>query len=111
MSIPKRRRRITLRGSFEDKGKYIRCWNCGVTLNVDRDLGNPERSGNYETDAYVYAQTLNYGGKNPISTLDELGAIGVVLELDHNSDEITDYYTPRLPQVAQGCWFCGCTNL
>ena len=33
----KRKRRIPLRGSFEDEGKYYRCWNCGFICNIERD--------------------------------------------------------------------------
>jgi len=111
MRLPSRKRTIRLRGSFEDANKYIRCWNCGAILNVDRDLGDPERSGNYETDAVVFAQPLNLGGVNPISVMDELDTIGTIIKQDAAGNNITDYYSPRLPEVSKGCWLCGCTNL
>lgn len=108
MGFQHRKKRIRLKGSHEDAGKFFRCWNCGVVLNVDR-LGNHDSSGNYETDAIVNAQTLNYGGENPISTMDGLGSIGTIIEQDAAGNNITDYYTPRLPEVSKGCWFCGTT--
>lgn len=111
MRIPKRKRRINLSGSFEDKGKWIRCWNCGFIVNLDRDLGDPERSGNYQTDAIVQSQTLAMGGSSTISSLDTLSMIGTIIENDAAGNPITDYYTARMPEVAKGCSFCGCTNL
>jgi hypothetical protein len=109
--LPKRKRTIRLKGSFEDKGKYIRCWNCGFIVDTDRDLGDPERSGCYQTDATVYAQTLGMGGSNVESTLDGLDMIGVLIQNDNTGSPITSYYTPRLPEVSKGCPLCGCSNL
>lgn len=111
---PQRKRTIHLSGSFEDKNKYIRCWNCGFIVDTERDLGDSETSGNYETDAQVYSQSLVMGGESPYSTImvmDRLGMTGTMILEDANGDAITDYYTPRLPQVNKGCAFCGCTNL
>jgi hypothetical protein len=100
-TYPHRKRTIRLRGSFEDNGKYIRCWNCHFIVNVDRDLGDPERSGNYETDAYVYAQPLYLGGKPPVDVIkipdvvnefvlatEELDTIGGVIEEDTGHQRI-----------------------
>lgn len=109
--LPKRKRTITLKGSFEDRNKYIRCWNCGFIVDTDRDMGDPERSGCYQTDAVVYAQTLAMGGSNVESVIDGLGIIGVSLRNDNAGDDIERYYTPRKPEVSKGCPLCGCTNL
>jgi hypothetical protein len=111
MGYQHRKRIVRLKGSHEDAGKYFRCWNCGVVLSVDRNLGSHDTSGSYVTDAIVTAQTLEYGGGNPISTMDGLGNIGTIIEQDAAGNDITDYYTPRLPEVSKGCWFCGTTNL
>jgi len=108
---PHRKRTIRVSGSFEDRNKYIRCWNCGFIVDTERDLGDSERSGNYETDAVVYAQPLNFGGTNPISSMDRLDTIGTIIKNGPDGNPITDYYTPRLPEVAKGCPLCGCTNL
>ena len=111
---PQRKRTIHLSGSFEDKNKYIRCCNCGFIVNTERDLSDTETSGNYETDAIVYSQSLVMGGESPYSTIivmDRLDMAGTMILEDANGDAITDYYTPRLPQVNKGCAFCGCTNL
>jgi len=100
-----------LSGSFEDKNKYIRCHNCGFTVNTERDLGDSGTSGNYETDALVYSQSLVMGGDSTIMIMDRLGMAGTLILNDANGNSVTDYYTPRLPQVNKGCPFCGCTNL
>jgi hypothetical protein len=106
-----RKRTIQLSGSFDDHGKYIRCWNCGFIVNVDRDLGDPERSGNYQTDVIIASQSPTGSGTTPICTIDKLGSAVVLIENGADGDPITDYYTPRLPEVARGCPLCGCTNL
>lgn len=108
---PQRKRTIHLSGSFEDKNKYIRCHNCGFTVNTERDLGDSGTSGNYETDALVYSQSLVMGGDSTIMIMDRLGMAGTLILNDANGNSVTDYYTPRLPQVNKGCPFCGCTNL
>jgi hypothetical protein len=101
------RNKTMLRGSFEDSGKYARCYNCGFIVNLDRDVGDPERANLKITDAIVKAQTLEMGGTNPISTLETLNGVGVMLENNAAGSAITDYYTPRLPTVNRGCPFCG----
>lgn len=107
---PKRARRISIPGSFEDKGKYLRCWNCGFIVDVDRDCGDSERSGNYETDFTIEAGPLKGSGSTPYMELDGLNMIGTMIINGPNGDPITDYYTPRLPQSSRGCKFCGVTN-
>ncbi len=104
---PPMRNKTMLRGSFEDSGKYARCYNCGFIVNLDRDVGDPERANLKITDAIVKAQTLEMGGTNPISTLETLNGVGVMLENNAAGSAITDYYTPRLPAVNRGCPFCG----
>ncbi len=111
MRIQKRRRRIAVPGSFEDKGKYIRCWNCGFIVNVERDLGDTERDGVHIVDSVSGASNPSDSGVSPTLGLDTLSSAGVLLENDSADDAVTDYYTARLPEVISGCPFCGCTNL
>ena len=108
---PHRKRTIHLSGSFEDRNKWIRCWNCGFIVNVDRDLGDPEQSGVEITDAIVQAQTLEMGGTAPNCSMDNLDMVGTLIKEDASGTAITDYYTPRLAQVSRNCPFCGCGNL
>lgn len=110
-TTPTRRRITRLKGSFEDSNKYIRCPNCGFIVNTERDIGDNATSGNYETDAYVYSQPIQLGGTSAIISLDRINSTMSLIEYDANGDEITDFYTPRLPQVNKGCAFCGCGNL
>lgn len=108
---PHRKRTIHLSGSFEDRGKWIRCWNCGFIVNVDRDLGDPEQPGVEITDAIVQAQTLEMGGTAPNCSMDNLDMVGTLIKQDASGTAITDYYTPRLAEVSRGCPFCGTNNL
>ena len=115
---PHRRKNIRLSGSFEEKNKWIRCWNCGFIVNTERDLGDPEHSGVLitdtgvsVTDAIVEAQTLCMGGSDPRGSIDTLNGVGTMIMNDASGTAITDYYTPRLASAIRGCKFCGCTNL
>jgi len=108
---PTRKRRINVPGSFEDKGKYIRCWNCGFIVDLDRDLGDPNRSGNYETDTIIESQPQTGSGSDTILGMDTLSMIGVLILNGLDGNPITDYYTPRIPLVSKGCPLCGCENL
>lgn len=78
---------------------------------MERDLGDPERSGNYETDAVAVSQAETVDGDDSAIGLDTLDMVGAMMENDPAGDAIADYYTPRLPEVGRGCPFCGCTNL
>lgn len=109
--LPKRKRTIALPGSFEDSGKWVRCWNCGFIVNVDRDLGNQESAGNYETDFYFEAVSPAGSGESPIIVMDTLDQVGPCIVNGLDGDPVTDYYTPRMPQVSKGCPLCGCANL
>lgn len=108
---PTRKRRISVPGSFEDKNKYIRCWNCGFIVNVDRDLGDNERTGNYETDAIVASQPRTGSGLSTYIQLDKINMVGYIIINGADGNPVTDYYTPRNPLVSMGCPFCGVTNL
>lgn len=108
--LPRRRRSKQLSGSFEDHGKWIRCWNCGFIINLDRDLGDPERSGNYQTEVIIPSPSPAGSGTTPLSMFDSLSMIGNMIGLDNTGSAITDYYTPRNSEVAKGCPLCGTNN-
>ena len=49
--LRKEKRTIPIRGIWEDKGKYFRCWNCGFVCDSQRDsLGD---HGGVTTGTYV----------------------------------------------------------
>ena len=107
-TIRGRKRTVTIPGSFEDSGKWLRCWNCGFPVNVDRDLGgSTDQSGNYETEVYLDAVSPAGSGDSPIIGMDTLGMVGPIIENGADDEPITDYYTPRIPLVSHGCPLCG----
>jgi hypothetical protein len=105
--LPKRKKTIRVPGSFEDKNKYLRCWNCGFIVNTERDLGSSDRDGNYCEDFAVEGQAVSGNGVDPILGMETLDGVGIVLENGADGDPITDYYTPRVPKVSHGCPLCG----
>ena len=109
--LPKKKRRIALPGSFEDSGKWVRCWNCGFIVNVDRDLGNPEKAGNFETVQILEAVSPVGSGNDPSIGLDVLDQVGTCVKNLSGDIAPDSYYTPRVPQVSRGCPLCGCGNM
>jgi hypothetical protein len=109
--LPKRKRTIRVPGSFEERNKYVRCWNCGYIVNTERDLGSSDRDGNYSEDFPVYGVAVANSGNSPLLGLDTLNNIGIILQNGADATADTDYYTPRMPKVSHGCPFCGVTNL
>lgn len=112
---PRLKRRIRVEGSFEDRGKWSRCWRCGFILNADRDFSGSEDGGSYSTVAIIPASSPVGGGdeKSAILSADIFPSIGSVTNqnrFDVDGDFIP-YYEPQLTQVSQGCPFCGTTNL
>ena len=74
-------------------------------------MGDPERTGNYETDMVVASQFPAGSGSGIQIGLDALSMVGMLLINGPDGNPVTDFYMPRVPQVARGCALCGVTNL
>jgi len=111
--IERRKRTIRLPGDFEETNQFVRCWNCGYTVDLSTDVGSPDRTGNYETDAVIPSQNVPGSGDQLtiMSTLETFNMVGVALELGADGNPITEYYTPRVASVSRGCPLCGINNL
>jgi hypothetical protein len=112
--IPKRKRTVRLQGSFDDRGKYIRCWQCGFIVDTQRDLGNPGKTGGYVDEAEYSETEIRMSGNNKLY-LDANGynqfGVGPLIKLKPDGTAITDYYVPKISRVSMGCPLCGVTNL
>uniref|UniRef100_A0A6M3JL02 Uncharacterized protein n=1 Tax=viral metagenome TaxID=1070528 RepID=A0A6M3JL02_9ZZZZ len=109
-TLPKRKRTVRVPGSFEDKNKYLRCWNCGFVVNTERDLGSSDRDGNYQEDFAVVGQSVTGSGDSIVLGMDTLDMVGIILKNGADGDPITEYYTPRVAKVSHGCALCGVTS-
>jgi len=101
--LPKHRRSRQLYGSFEDSGKWYKCWVCGFIFDITKiavgsGKGTSSEDFPIEDTDTVSRNSLSIEGN---STIIENGADG---------DPITYYYTPRKATVIGGCPFCGCMN-
>jgi hypothetical protein len=110
--LPRHKRSQRLRGSFEDSNRWIKCWNCGFTIDLTKVSiggrgGIEVRDFSYENQDIVDSGDPN----NILLTLDTLNMEGVILEDGADGSAITDYYTPRIAVAVRGCPCCGCTNL
>lgn len=110
-TLRKRKRKIKVWGVDEDTGKYIRCWNCGFIVNVDRDLGDPDRNGTVFSD--VVMADLPPPHREGYDDQQYVTAMSDTLDMKSTLiDPAQDIqYTPRLSTVVRGCPLCGCTNL
>ena len=108
--LPRHRRSVRLPGSEEDRGRYIKCWNCGFVVDLSKNLGNSGASGIQVTDFPNPTDTAFVGGecfaqwKYPFR-LGSVGKNGLTGGVD------TYQYTPRKAEAVSGCPLCGCTNL
>jgi hypothetical protein len=110
--LPKQKRIIHLPGADEDRNKWIRCWNCGFRVKVDRDIGDPEHSGIQVTDAAIPANPPFGSGASPISVLENFDMVGLSLKNDKpDGTPETIIYTPRMAEAVRGCPLCGTSNL
>jgi len=106
--IPSPKRIVRIPGSFDDRNRYIRCWHCGVIVDLDRYTGNSPGPGTVISD-------FGTGQYTPDDSLALLGTLDTELAIlstgpDGTADNST--YTPRMAEAVPGaCWFCGCTNL
>lgn len=105
--LPKQKRRIKVWGADEDTGKYIRCWNCGAIVDVDRDLGDPDKSGlTYAAVTIPDVQPPHDDGRDERRYDIMLATWNGTPGDGGNSD-----YQAKTSTVVRGCWLCGCTNL
>jgi transcription elongation factor Elf1 len=93
-------------GSFEDSGKYFKCWVCGAINSIERNIG----FDGYGTTCVDIIQEDITKQSNKL-TLDSVDMIGTMIKLGQDSLPITTYYTPREVQTIFGCWSCGSTNI
>ena len=115
---PRHPRSKMLQGSFEDRNRWIRCWNCQSINDLDRLSGDPERAGNIYLDDIEPSTIPILQGDDPINgysialnlacTFDTLDQVGTLMEL--SPDGVTPLpVTLREVKVEtpSGCWLCG----
>lgn len=117
-ALRSRKRVAYLPGTGEDRNRYVRCWNCGFTVDLNQYVGG-DASGiqvtEYVTDSVIGTeaaqQYLLENGEINIESYNEIpDEIGTIIETGPDGEEVTDYYTPRFAEAVGGCPFCGCRN-
>ena len=119
---PRHRRSKYLQGSFEDRNRWRRCWNCGFINDLNRLGGDPERAGNIYLDDIEPSTIPVMQGDDPLNgyytslnlacTIETLDQMGTLMEL--GPDGVTpipvDIREVKV-ETATGCAFCGETDL
>lgn len=49
--LPRHRRSVRLPGAEEDRGRYLKCWNCGFIVDTKLGLASPGSRGLFYTDS------------------------------------------------------------
>jgi hypothetical protein len=110
--LPRHQQSKRLPGSFEDKNRWIKCWNCGFVIDKDR-LTKSDQMAFSITDYPVENTEVRMSGDelNIFLTQDGLDTVGTMIENGPDGNPITDYYTPRICRPLNGCPFCNVVNL
>jgi hypothetical protein len=115
---PRHTRSKRLQGSFEDRNRWIRCWNCQSINDLNRLSGDPERAGNIYLDDIEPSTVPILQGDDQVNgystalnlacTIETLDQIGTLMEL--SSDGVTPVPVTLREVIAEtprGCFFCG----
>lgn len=109
-----RRHTSQVKGSFEDSGKYIKCWNCGHinSSSLSGGTGDGRRAKNFNPD--LRSPVCSGDPKLVTIKIDGYNMSGAIYNLELDGSKRKDYYEPRkatLNTANLGCKFCGCRNL
>jgi len=110
LSRKKPSRRV--KGSFEDGGKWLRCWNCGFHLDITKVSTGTGSGIVHREFSDIPMSPVSSGDPKLVQLyLDTFSTVGGVIQNGADSEPITDYYLPRKPVAIGGCPFCGTKNL
>lgn len=113
--LPRHRRSFRIWGAEEDRGRYIKCWNCGFLIDTHRGLNTSDTNGN------SYTQTV--GSNNNIETAppDVVQAHNIQyyqgsFAAGSGNDKVsigavTPYIVYSIDTAVGACPLCGTTNL
>lgn len=108
--LPREKRTIRIHGSFEDSGRYQRCWNCGFVVDMTRIGGSG--NGGATTVSYSIPSMIESGKGDKVLSIamDTLNALGVLMENGPSGDprEVPEHV---MSEIVAGCPSCGCSNL
>ena len=114
--LPRHRRSFRLGGAEEDRGRYLKCWNCGFLVDTHRGLGTSDTNGN------SYTQTSGTNNSTPRPETDyplyshEIQEYQGTYDQDHGNDRVSiGMLTPAviysIDTSVGSCPLCGTTNL
>jgi hypothetical protein len=106
--LPRHRRSTRIFGAFEDRGRWLKCWNCGFLIDSNLGLGAGEGSGVLVTDAPTPNPSFVGQGEPLQCLLDDPFEVGLV---PSSTADPADVYSLRKTEVFAGCPFCGTRNL
>jgi predicted RNA-binding Zn-ribbon protein involved in translation (DUF1610 family) len=107
---PRKNRARVVQGSFEDRNKYYRCWNCGFIFDIEQVSLGGERTGSYiaPPDDVVYNDIENTGDLSCVLGIDTPFNVGGLSRIDSAGDVIQPVALGA-HRVSQGCPACGVT--
>jgi hypothetical protein len=116
--LPRHKRSYRVWGAEEDRGRYLKCWNCGFLIDTTKTpVIVSESSGLRYSDAVNPDENLGAEFRQPITGTptgywDNPFQIGLApLNGPDGTPNTVFTYTLRTVESVAGCPFCGTTNL
>ena len=113
--LPRHKRSYRIWGAEEDRGRYIKCWNCGFLIDTHRGLNVSDTNGN------SYTQTVGSNNSIPIAPPDsvyvnEIQQYQGSFVVGSGNDKVSiGMMTPAviysIDTSVGACPMCGTTNL
>lgn len=95
-------------GSFEDRNKYYRCWQCGFPFNIEQTQIGGDGKGSYLSAAEVSASDVaNTGDKACVLGMWTPFLIGGIVKRDGAGEVTQQPATVYAHSVSIGCPLCG----
>ena len=109
--MPKHARSQVQPGTFEDSGRWFKCWNCGFVFDINKIGGNPDQDSRYQTEAIYPAYSPTLCGDSLAILIDGVlpDETGTLMELGPDGTP-REIYSTKVHHVANGCPSCGCAN-
>ena len=99
-------------GSFENRNRYFKCWNCGFVYDRNQVTTGLDNESRYQTEGVYYGFPALSGDPLSVQMIWESPfQIGTMMEL--GPDEVTPktIVATRQHHAGPGCPLCGTTNL
>lgn len=113
--LPRHKRSFRIWGAEEDRGRYIKCWNCGFLIDTHRGLSTSDTNGNSYTQTVGSNNNIPTTPSNKLYSHDIQDYQGSFVSGNGNDKVSIGMVTPAviysIDTAVGACPLCGTTNL